>query len=227
MGGVALGILGGLAVGAFVGFVNGLVTVWVGVPAFIATLGMMYIANGLNRLICKGYSIALPDGVKDFGNAEPFGISWSFVLFAAAVIVGDLCLRFTVFGRMAYATGGNREVARIAGINTSAVKIGCFMLTGALASAAGILAMARMNVGDPAIGTGWELEVIASVVIGGISLFGGIGTVAGALLGLLLMQVVKNGLFMVGLNPHWQTVAVGLIMILAVGFDLLRRRTKT
>lgn len=224
---VGSAILAGLLSGALVGLVNGLVTVRLGLPAFIATLGMLYIARGFNYLICAGYPLyPLPDSLKAFGAADTWGTSWSFVIFVAVVILGDFTLRRTVFGRMICATGGNKEVARIAGINTDAVKIACYALTGTLAALGGILLMARINVGQPETGAGWELDVIASVVIGGVSLFGGIGTVAGTLLGLLIMQVVRSGLVVTGVNTHWQTVAVGAIMIVAVSVDLLRRRAK-
>ena len=220
-------VAAGVAAGALVGLVNGVVAVRIGVPAFITTHGMLYIAKGLNYLICRGYPIApLPESIASFGRAEPLGLSWAFIVFVVIAVIADLALRFTVFGRMICATGGNREVAHIAGINTGAVKIACYMLTGCSAAVAGIMMMTDINVGQPEIGVGWELEAIASVVIGGVSLFGGIGTVAGAVLGLLIMTVVKSGLVTTGVNTHWQTVAVGLIMIVAVGFDLLRRRAK-
>lgn len=222
-----LGLLAGLATGALAGLINGLVAVRFGIPAFIATLGMLYIARGANYLICQGYPIyPIPERLSNFGKAEPLGLSWAFLILVGIVIVGDFCLRKTVFGRAVLATGGNAEVARIAGINTAKVKIGCYVLTGTMAALGGMLLMAQLNVGQPEIGTGWELDVIASVVIGGISLFGGVGTVAGAFLGLLIMQVVRSGLVVSGVNTHWQTVAVGVIMIAAVGVDLLRRRTK-
>jgi len=224
---VEAGLLAGLAAGALLGLVNGIVAVRLGVPAFIATLGMLYIARGLNYLICQGYPIyPIPESLQAFGKAEPFGVSWAFVILVLAVIAGEFCLRKTVWGRSVYATGGNKEVARIAGINTDRVKIICYIKTGALAGLSGMLLMAQLNVGQPEIGSGWELDVIASVVIGGVSLFGGVGTVIGTFLGLLTMQVVRSGLVMTGVNTHWQTVAVGVIMIAAVGFDLLRRRTK-
>lgn len=224
---IVVGLLGGLAVGAAAGFVNGMVAIRLGIPGFIATLGMLYIARGLNYLLCKGYPIyPIPEQLKAFGKAEPFGASWAFVIFVSLVLVADFCLRKTVFGRKVLATGGNPEVARIAGINTSRVKISCYTFTGMMAAAAGMLLMAQLNVGQPEIGTGWELDVIASVVIGGVSLFGGVGTVAGTFLGLLIMQVVRSGLVVTGVNTHWQTVAVGVIMIVAVGVDLLRRRAK-
>ncbi|MEI6972047.1 MAG: ABC transporter permease [bacterium] len=222
-----VGLAAGLATGALAGLVNGLVAIRLGIPAFIATLGMLYIARGFNYLLCKGYPIyPIPESLSAFGQAEPLGISWAFVILVAVVIIADFCLRKTVFGRKVMATGGNAEVARIAGISTNAVKINCYALTGMLAALAGILLMAQLNVGQPEIGTGWELDVIASVVIGGVSLFGGVGTVAGTFLGLIIMQVVRSGLVVSGVNTHWQTVAVGVIMIAAVGVDLLRRRAK-
>jgi ribose transport system permease protein len=224
---VAVGLAGGIMVGLIAGLINGIIAVRFGIPAFITTLGMLYIARGVNYLLCKGYPIyPIPESLKAFGRAEPLGLSWAFIILLAIVAIGDFCLRRTVYGRRVYATGGNKEVARIAGINTDTVKLSCYALTGALAGVAGVLLMAQLNVGQPEIGVGWELDVIAGVVIGGVSLFGGIGTVIGTFLGLLIMQVVRSGLVVTGVNTHWQTVAVGVIMILAVGMDLLRRRTK-
>jgi ribose transport system permease protein len=224
---VEAGLAAGILLGCVAGLINGIVAVRFGIPAFIATLGMLYIARGFNYLLCRGYPIyPIPDSLKTFGRAEPLGLSWAFLIFVGAVLIGDFCLRKTVFGRMVYATGGNKEVARIAGINTDWVKLSCYILTGALAGFAGMLLMAQLNVGQPEIGVGWELDVIAAVVIGGVSLFGGIGTVTGTFLGLMIMQVVRSGLVVTGVSTHWQTVAVGAIMILAVGVDLLRRRAK-
>ena len=224
---VLIAVLGGMLAGALVGLVNGVLTVRFGLPAFIATLGMMYVARGLNYLICSGYPIyPLPESLRRFGAADTLGTSWSFMIFILLVLIFDFAMRRTVYGRMIYATGGNQEVARLAGINTNLVKIGCFVLTGMFAALGGILLMSRINVGQPEIGLGWELEVIAAVVISGVSLFGGVGTVLGTLLGLAIMQVIRSGLVLSGVNTHWQTVAVGVIMMLAVAVDLLRRKAK-
>lgn len=223
---VGAGLAAGLLLGAAAGLFNGIVAGWFGIPAFIATLGMLYIARGLNYLLCKGYPIyPIPSPLRDFGSAEPLGISAAFIAFVLIAFLADFGLRRMVFGRMVYATGGNREVASIAGIDTQRVKLICYVMSGALAGLAGMLLMMQLNVGQPEIGVGWELDVIAGVVVGGVSLFGGAGTVAGTVLGLLVMQVVRSGLVMSGVNSHWQTVSVGLIMIAAVGLDLRRRRS--
>jgi ribose/xylose/arabinose/galactoside ABC-type transport system permease subunit len=112
----------------------------------------------------------------------------------------DFVLRWSVPGRTIYATGGNQEVARLAGINTHLVKISCFVLTGMMAALGGMQLMFRINVGQPEIGVGWELEVISAVVIGGVSLFGGVGTIIGTLWGLAIMQVIRSGLVISGVN---------------------------
>jgi len=224
---VEAGLLVGLTVGVVAGLINGMLVVRLGLPAFIATLGTLYVARGLNYLLCQGYPIyPIPNLLKDFGRAEPIGLSWAFWVFVLFVVLGDFTLRRTVNGRKVYATGGNKEVARIAGINTPWVQISCYILTGGLAGLAGMLLMSQLNVGQPEIGVGWELDVIAAVVIGGTSLFGGAGTVTGTFLGLLIMQVVRSGLVVTGVNTHWQTVAVGVIMVTAVWVDLLRRKSK-
>ncbi len=223
---VPLGILGGLLTGAVVGFVNGVLVVGVGIPAFIATLGMLYAARGFTYVITNGYPIyPLPHVIGSIGSAEVvFGLGWSFVLLVVLAVVGDVVLRRTTIGRNLFATGGNEEVARLVGINTARYRVVCFIVVGMLSSVAGMLVLADGASGVPSIGDGWELTVIAGVVIGGVSLFGGVGTVAAGIIGMLLLQVVQSGLVVVGVNPNWQTVAVGLIMVLAVGVDVARRR---
>jgi ribose transport system permease protein len=223
---VALSVLGGAVAGAGVGLVNGVVVVRFGIPAFIATLGMLFVGQGLIQVITNGYPIyPLPVVVGNFGTATgPLGIGWSFYIFLLLLVASDLAMRRTTLGRNAYATGGNREVARLVGINTDRYKMICFVLTGAFAAIAGMLVMASLASATTSIGTGWELEVIAGVVVGGVSLFGGVGTVLGGALGMLLLQVVQSGLVVVGVSANWQQVSVGVIMVLAVGLDVARRK---
>ncbi|HEX4092117.1 MAG TPA: ABC transporter permease [Trebonia sp.] len=223
-----LGIGIGIGIGITVGAVNAFVVVKLGIPAFIATIGMLYIGQGVTLLIGNGYPFyPLPSLIGDIGTGRVLSVSYGFVLLVVLVIVGEFVLRRTTFGRAAYATGGNREVARIAGINVGRIKAVSFIVTGALSAVAGILVMSSVASANSDIGGGYELLVIASVVIGGVSLFGGVGSVIGAFLGVVLLQVVQSGLVVDGLSANWQTVAVGLIMILAVGADVLRRRIRT
>jgi ribose transport system permease protein len=221
-------ILGGLATGAATGLINSFVVLKLGVPAFIATLGMLNIAKGIDFLISKGYTIyPLPDAVNKFGTEEPFNTSWSFVIFVILAVIATFVLSKTAYGRKLYAVGGNPEVARLAGISPAKIQLSGFVLVGMCASLAGMLLMARIVTGSPTIGLGWELNVIAGVVIGGVSLFGGAGSIPGAVIGLTIMQVVTNGLVVAKMDPYWQTVAIGLIMIAAVAIDILRRKSKT
>ncbi|MDB5074907.1 MAG: inner-rane translocator [Chloroflexi bacterium] len=223
---VALAVLGGLAAGALLGLINSIVVVRFGIPAFIATLGMLFVAQGLTQVITNGYPIyPLPDVVGNFGQATSlFGIGWAFVILLVLLVVGDFAMRRTTLGRNIYATGGNKEVARLVGINTNRYKTVCFMLVGMLAATAGMLVMGSLASATTSIGQGWELTVIAGVVVGGVSLFGGVGTVLGGAMGMLLLQVVQSGLVVVGVSANWQQVSVGVIMVLAVGLDVVRRK---
>jgi ribose transport system permease protein len=226
---VWVAIIGGLLTGAAVGLVNGLIVVRLKIPAFIQTLGMLFIGQGLIQVVTNGAPVyPLPPEVAALGMANVvFGLGWSFVFFIVAAIAADFVLRRTVLGRNMYATGGNPEVARLVGINTDLYKIGAFVTIGALAGIAGMFVMADLQSGTTSIGSGWELAVIAGVVVGGVSLFGGSGTLAGGIIGILLLQVVSSGLVVVGVSSNWQQIAVGVIMVLAVGLDIARRRYVT
>ena len=223
---VPLAIIGGVGVGALIGLVNGLIVVKFRIPAFIQTLGMLFIGQGLIQVVTDGYPVyPLPPEASAIGTATiAFGLGWSFAFFIVAAIAADVVLRRTVLGRNMYATGGNQEVARLVGINTSLYKIGAFIAVGALSAIAGMFVMADLSSGATSIGSGWELTVIAGVVVGGVSLFGGAGTVAGGVVGILMLKVIQSGLVVIGVNSNWQQIAVGVIMVLAVGLDILRRR---
>ncbi|QKC99329.1 ABC transporter permease [Mesorhizobium sp. NZP2298] len=223
---VTAAILGGIGVGALIGLLNGLIVVRLGIPAFIQTLGMLFIGQGLIQVVTGGYPVyPLPDAINDIGGTDlVFGLGWSFAFFIIAAIIADFVLRRTVLGRNMYATGGNKEVAHLVGINTNAYKIGAFITVGALSAIAGMFVMADLGSGGTSIGSGWELTVIAGVVVGGVSLFGGAGTVAGGVVGILLLKIVQSGLVVIGVNSNWQQIAVGVIMVMAVGLDIVRRR---
>ncbi|MDR3472479.1 MAG: ABC transporter permease [Devosia sp.] len=223
---VPVAIVGGLLTGALVGLVNGVVVVRLRIPAFIQTLGMLFIGQGLIQVVTNGAPVyPLPPAIGALGmQTVVYGLGWSFVFFVVAAFIADFVLRRTVLGRNMYATGGNPEVARLVGINTNLYKIGAFVNVGVLAAIAGMFVMADLASGTTSIGSGWELTVIAGVVVGGVSLFGGAGTLAGGIVGILLLQVVSSGLVVVGVSSNWQQIAVGVIMVLAVGLDIARRR---
>jgi ribose transport system permease protein len=224
---IPVAVLAGVGTGAIVGLINSFSVLKLGVPPFIATLGMLYIAKGITFLISKGYTIyPLPEAINRFGTTEPLGTSWSFVIFVVLAVLAHFVLSKTTYGRKLYAVGGNPEVAYLAGISPAVIQMSGFVLVGICASLGGILLMTRIVTGNPTIGLGWEMNVIAGVVIGGVSLFGGSGSIPGAVIGLLIMQVVTSGLVVVGVDPYWQTVSVGVIMVAAVAVDVLRRRSK-
>jgi ribose transport system permease protein len=218
-------LLGGLALGAALGAINGFMVTRAGVPAFIQTLGMMFVAQGLIQVVSKGYPVyPLPELMTTIGESSFFfGLGWNALIWVAVCIVGDFVIRKTSIGRNLYVIGGNPEVAKIVGINVQKYQMNCFILAGTLSALSGILVMATLSAGAPSIGGGWELTVIAGTVVGGVSLFGGVGTIAGAVMGVLLIQFVQSGLVTSGLSPNFQLIAVGSILVLAVFLDVFRR----
>lgn len=225
--GTPMGIILALTAAAGLGLVNGLLIVKLRIPAFITTIGMMYIAKGFSMIITKGYPFyPLTKTMNKIGSIEPFGTSLTFVLFIVLAVIAEFVLRKTKYGRYLYATGGNREVAKLAGINTTYIRLSAFVIVSFLAGVAGILQAATLQTGTPLIGDGWELRVIAATAIGGVSLMGGIGSVFGAVVGLFILGVLNNGLVILGINTFWQNVVTGVAMILALYIDIARRSTK-
>lgn len=218
---IVLGVISGVAAG----LVSGLVTTKVGIPAFVTTLSMLFVARGIGYVLSGGDPVyPLPSEVGALAKTVILGLPSSVWIFLALVLLFDLLMRFTIWGRVAYATGGSFRTARLAGIATDRVKIGAFMLTGGLSAFAGVLLTSRLGRADPSIGLGWELNVIAAAVVGGVRLGGGMGTMTGAFLGLLFLQVIQTGLVIAGVDATLQPVVSGVVMIVAVGLDLLRRR---
>ena len=225
---IPLAILGCIAVGGLCGFINGKVSTYWKVPSFIVTLGMLNIAAGAARVLSDNSTITgLPQGFVNFGNLIIGGFLPSIFLIAVAVIaLGWFILRFTVFGRMIYAVGANDEAVRLSGVNTDNWKMAIYALAGSICGIAGLLIASRQNSAQPAQGLGYELDAIAAVVIGGTSLAGGRGTVLGTVIGALIMAVLTNGLRVMKVQPEWQTVATGAIIIMAVYADQLRRKAR-
>ena len=225
---VPAAIIGGIASGALIGVLNGVITVRVGIPAFVTTLSMLYIAKGIGYVLSGGDPVyPLPPDAGNLARTDVLGIPSSIWVFLLVIVVADLVLRFSTWGRIVYATGGNPLTTRLAGISTTKVKILAFTLCGALASFGGIMLVSRLQRADASIGQGWELNVITACVVGGVALGGGVGTIAGVLLGLVLLQGVQQGLVIAGVDASLQPVVAGLILVGAVGFDLYRRRRST
>lgn len=215
-----------LLVSALSGLVVGLLVTSFRVPAFIATLAMMSVARGVANMITDGQQIVgFPDWFTMLAIDRHFGILTATVfLMLAIVIVAWLFLKYRSEGRMLYAVGGNPEVARLAGINVPLVTIGVYVLCAVLAGLAGIVLAARLDAVQPSSGFGYELDTIAAVVIGGTSLSGGAGGIGGTLIGVLIIGVLRNGLNLLNVSPFLQQVIIGVVIVLAVGVETLRRK---
>ncbi len=222
---VPVAILLGLIVGLIAGSINGLLIVKAGMPPMIVTLGMQYMARGLVSVLTKGVPIfPLPDGFVAIGSVRLFGqVPVVIPLAIVIAVVGHVVLSKTVFGRSVYAIGGNQEAARISGINIGRTKMWVYMITGVLAATAGILMASRLGSAEPSTGTGLEMKVICGAIIGGISTFGGMGTILGASLGALFMESLTNSLTLMKISVYWQNLVFGAVLILSVLLDQYKR----
>ena len=208
--------------------ISGLLIVKLKINPFLTTIAMLFICRGLARTMT--YSRPVPiasapgsDIFLKFGQAEPLSLSWNFFIFIAIIILFQVILKKTSYGRKIYATGDNANVARLSGINTDLVKISMFIISGVLIGLSSIFLTAKEAMGNPVWGVGWELLAIAAVAIGGISLIGGAGSMIGVLIGVIMMQVMNNILILLQINLNMQSVVLGVIMILATILDLKRR----
>jgi rhamnose transport system permease protein len=217
-------LLAGLAVGAAAGLLNGVLVRYGRVPALVVTLGTMYIFRGVTYSWAGGQQVnadELPRHFLQFANASILGIPW-LVLIALVVVGGvSLIMRNYRVGRELYAMGSSPQAAELAGIRVSRNLLSAFIVSGALAGLAGVLFAARFGTVDAAAGTGYELNVVAAVVVGGVAVFGGSGTVWGAGLGALLLTVIGSALTVLDINQFWQQAIVGALIILAICADRL------
>lgn len=220
-----IAIVLGLAVGALAGLVNGFIISKFSIPPLIVTLGMMNIARGAVNVMSKGRAYSgFAEGFNHLGQGTLFSVPYSVYVALVISLIAHFLLKRTVFGRSVMAIGGNEETARVSGINISKFKILTYVLSGTLAAVAGIVTAARLSTSQANAGTGWEMTVIASVVIGGTSMFGGSGSVLGTVIGVAIMEVLTVSMTMLRIDPYWQSVVVGIIIILAVGIDTYRRK---
>jgi ribose transport system permease protein len=219
--GLIPGIAAGLAVGAIAGAISGGLVAWLKVPSFLVTLGMLGLVVGVARWITESAPIPIADQtfIAIFGGADIGPIPVLLIWVAVAVTIGAIVMNKTKFGRHVRATGGNLVAAGYTGVKTARVKFMVLLLSGVVASLAGMLYAGRLQSGRFQWGTGDELSVIAAVILGGTSLFGGRGQVVGSLFGALFIGLINNGLILAGLDVSQQQVVRGAIIILAVALS--------
>ncbi len=220
-------VLVGVLVGAAAGLFNGFIIAKVGINAFVTTLASLSLFRGLTLIITRGQNISgLGDAFNSIGQARFLGIQAPIWYAVILVIIGDILMRHSRFFRQNYYIGGNEKAAMLSGIKVVKIKILNYVIVGALAGFAGIVATARMGTAAVQQGTGMELNVITAVIIGGASLQGGEGSVAGAFLGSILMALITNALTLLGVDIYWQTFVTGATLLAAVLIDQLGKKKK-
>jgi len=225
--GFAVAIVSGLAIGSLSGAFAGFCITRFNIAPFIVTLATMTIWRGAAFVWTDGRPVwELPGGFAFLGTGRLFAVPVPTIIMVLTFIASHVILTRTRFGRYVYAVGGNIEAARLAGIRTGRVLLNVYVLSGTLAALSGILLASRMNSGQPNAGVSYELDVIAAVVVGGTSLTGGAGSIVGTFIGAMLIAVLRNGLNLLNVNSYIQQVVVGIVILLAVMLDQLRRRTK-
>jgi ribose/xylose/arabinose/galactoside ABC-type transport system permease subunit len=221
---ITVAIAGCAAVGILSGALSGLVISRFSVTPFIATLAMMTIWRGAAYLLVGGRPVwGLPAAFELLGSGRIIGMPVPTLIMLVVYAVSWFTLAHTPFGRHVYAVGGNAEAARLAGINTSRVTVLVYVISGGLAALSGAILASRMSSGQPNAGLMFELEVIAAVVVGGTSLFGGRGGIVGTFFGAMLIGVLRNGLNLVGVGSYVQQVVLGVVILLAVMLDQVRK----
>ena len=222
---IILSIVIGLLGSAVIGLINAVLTVYVKIPALIATLGTMYIARGIVNVMTKGEPYyPLPEVFNKIGQGTLFGVPYSVYIALVIAIVGQFVIKKTAYGRSLMAVGGNKEASRLAGIPVNRILFSAHVLVSVLAGLVGILMAARLSSAQPNAGDGWEMTAVAATIIGGTSMYGGYGSVWGTILGCAMMEVLSNAMVLLHVSVYWQKIAIGIIMIAAVAIDTIRLR---
>ena len=212
------------AMGALIGLLNGSLIAYLKVPAFVATLGVLYVARGVALLMTNGLTYNNLGGRPDLGNTgfdwlgfnRLFGVPIGVLILAVVAIIGSVLLARTAFGRWVYATGGNARAAELSGVPVPRTQILVYALSGVCAAIAGLVLSSQLTSAGPTAGSTYELTAIAAVVVGGAALTGGRGTVRGTLLGAFVIGFLSDGLVIIGVSSYWQTVFTGAVIVLAV-----------
>jgi inositol transport system permease protein len=216
---------GAMFVGGFCGLINGTITAYGRIPPFIATLGMMTAARGFAQLFSDGRPVdASSEAFTSIAGTSVFGIPGLVIIYIIVAIACHTMMSRRTFGRHVYAIGGNVNTARICGVNVEITLVKVYVLCGVLAGLAGAMLTSRAFAGNPTFGNMWELDAIAAAVIGGVSLAGGVGSVPMCIVGALIIGVMNKGLNMLGVDPYWQQIIKGMIIIGAVLLDAQKRK---
>jgi ribose transport system permease protein len=222
---VPLAVFMGLATGAISGGVSGALVAFGRLPPFIATLGSMTVVRGLALTLTQAIPISgLPKGFTIWGTGATLGIPNPVIVMVLLVVIFAFILAKTKLGRHVYATGSNFEAARLSGVNTKKVLLSVYIFSGLLAAFAGLIMAARIISAQPAAGDGYELDAVASSVIGGTSTMGGEGSVAGTFIGAFVIGVLRNGLNLIGVSPFIQKIVIGVVIVGSVFFDKIKRK---
>ena len=240
---VPLGMVLGILVGGICGLVNGILVTQMKLPPFIATLGMMMVARGLALYVTNAAPVSgMPESFAALGNGALFkiveegpnglpkvvfaGIPYPVIIMVFITVLFTFALTKLKVGRYIYAIGSNEEAARLSGIKTNVVKIYAYVASGLLSGLTGVILASRLVTAQPNGGVAYELDAIASAVVGGTSLMGGVGTIPGTLIGSFIIGVLRNGLNMNGVSSFVQMIVIGLVIIVAVSLDQLRQSKK-
>ena len=223
----ALAIVLCLLMGIFLGFINGFLISKAEIPAFIVTVATMGIFRGIAYILTGGGPVQISnEKFLYLGNEKLFGIPFPIIILIVVFIIMSIVLGKTKFGRQSYIIGGNEEAALYSGINVKKVKVYIYMLIGFLASLSGIILASRLYSGQPNSATGYELDAIAAAVLGGTSLSGGYGTITGTIIGAIIIGVINNGMNLLNITYFYQLIVKGLVIILAVYFDVQSKKKK-
>lgn len=222
---LVVAILAAVGVGLAAGVGNGLLVAYFGISSLIVTLGTLSVFRGIAQLRSNGQTTRL-DSFRWLGSGEVLGVPVQIGLFVIVVVLFALVMRYTTFGRSVFAIGSSNQAARLAGIRIRPTVFALFVLSGLLATLAGLILSSQLRAASPNSASGLELSVVAAVILGGASLSGGRGTILGTVLGVLILGTLNNGLTILSISSFWQEVARGLVLILAVGLDRVRLRLR-
>lgn len=215
-----------LGVGLLCELIDGTLVARLHLPAFVATLGMMYMGRGMCYVLTNSYPISkLPDSIGWIGRGYIANLlPWPVAIMIIVYIIVDFVSKRTKFGRFVYATGGNREAAHLSGINVNLITQCAFLLGGFFSTLTAIILVSRLNSGQPSAGTGYEFQAVIACVMGGVSLSGGKGKALGVILGAIFVGLLTNGMTLIAVDSNWQQVVQGFVLILAITFDVYKQQ---